>query len=137
MAATLFAAARALREQIGAPMPEPDRRMYDRFVAALRRSLPAETFAARWADGERLTLAEAVARAATVAHGPHGPDSPLSDREIDVLRLVAAGLTNGQVAERLYLSRRTVDAHMRRIYDKLDLASRGDVIRYAVDHGLA
>jgi DNA-binding CsgD family transcriptional regulator len=46
-------------------------------------------------------------------------------------------MTNAEVAERLYLSRRTVDAHLRRIYDKLDLGSRAEVVRYAMEHGLA
>jgi DNA-binding CsgD family transcriptional regulator len=60
----------------------------------------------------------------------------LSERELEVLKLVSAGMTNGQVAERLFVSRRTVDAHMRRIYDKLNLSSRTEVIRFAHEHHL-
>ncbi len=61
----------------------------------------------------------------------------LTAREVEVLRLVAAGLTNTQVAERLVLSRLTVNAHLRTIFDKLDVPSRVAATRFAVDHGLA
>jgi DNA-binding CsgD family transcriptional regulator len=61
----------------------------------------------------------------------------LSRREAEVLRLVAAGLSNAEVAERLFLSPRTVDAHLRRIYPKLGVAGRAAAVRFAVDHGLA
>ena len=61
----------------------------------------------------------------------------LSAREVEVLRLVAAGLTNAQAAERLYLSPRTVAAHLRRIYDKLGTSSRAEAVRFALAHGLA
>jgi DNA-binding NarL/FixJ family response regulator len=53
-----------------------------------------------------------------------------------VIRLISAGLTNAQAAERLYLSRRTVDAHLRRVYDKLDFSSRTELVRFAKDHRL-
>jgi len=53
-----------------------------------------------------------------------------------VLGLVAQGLTNPLVAERLFLSSRTVDAHLQRIYGKLDVPTRGAAIRFAVEHGL-
>jgi DNA-binding CsgD family transcriptional regulator len=60
----------------------------------------------------------------------------LTAREVEVLHLVAAGLTNPQVAARLYLSPRTVDAHLQRIYSKLGVSSRGAAIRFAVEHSL-
>jgi DNA-binding CsgD family transcriptional regulator len=53
-----------------------------------------------------------------------------------VLRWVAAGLTNAQVAERLFISPRTVNAHLTRIYGKLDVPTRAAAIRLAVDDGL-
>ena len=87
-----------------------------------------------------MPIAEAAAfareAAGRIATTPVRPPSPLSDREIEVVQLVATGMTNAEVAERLYLSRRTVDAHLRRIYDKLDLGSRTEVVRYAMEHGL-
>jgi DNA-binding NarL/FixJ family response regulator len=59
----------------------------------------------------------------------------LTEREVEVLRLVVQGLNNPEIAERLYISRRTVDAHMRRIYERLELSSRAEVVRYALEHG--
>jgi predicted ATPase/DNA-binding CsgD family transcriptional regulator len=60
----------------------------------------------------------------------------LSQREVEVLRLVAQGLTDAQVAERLILSARTVNSHLRSIYGKLDVPSRTAATRYAIDHNL-
>jgi DNA-binding CsgD family transcriptional regulator len=53
-----------------------------------------------------------------------------------VLRLAAAGLTNADIADRLFLSPHTIRAHLQRIYTKLDIANRAEAVRYAVDHGL-
>lgn len=71
------------------------------------------------------------------------PDDPtssllaaLSSRETDVLRLLVTGLTNSQIADRLFISPRTVNAHLGRIYDKLDVRSRTAATRVALEHGL-
>ena len=61
----------------------------------------------------------------------------LTVREVEILRLVAASMTNRQTAERLGLSIRTVDAHLRSIYAKLGIKSRSAATRYAVEHNLA
>ena len=61
----------------------------------------------------------------------------LTLREVEILGLVAAGRTNRQTAERLGLSIRTVDAHLRSIYAKLGIKSRSAATRYAVEHQLA
>lgn len=61
----------------------------------------------------------------------------LSAREVEVLRLVAAGLTNAQVAERLFLSPRTINAHLTTVYTKLNVPSRAAAICFALDHGLS
>ena len=61
----------------------------------------------------------------------------LTAREVEVLSLVAAGLMNRQIAERLGVSTRTVDAHLRSIYAKLGLKSRSAATRFAVEHNLA
>ena len=60
----------------------------------------------------------------------------LTSRELEVLKLTAAGLTNRAIAGRLRLSPRTVDAHLRSIFTKLDVGSRTAATRYALDHGL-
>jgi len=61
----------------------------------------------------------------------------LSQRELEVLRLVAEALTDAQVADRLSLSPRTVGQHLRSIYNKLGVNSRAAATRFAVEHGLA
>jgi DNA-binding CsgD family transcriptional regulator len=61
----------------------------------------------------------------------------LTLREVEILRLVASGMTNRVTAERLGLSIRTVDAHLRSIYAKLGIKSRSAATRYAVEHHLA
>lgn len=61
----------------------------------------------------------------------------LTAREVEILRLVSAGMTNRLTAERLGLSIRTVDAHLRSIYAKLGIKSRSAATRYAVEHNLA
>jgi DNA-binding CsgD family transcriptional regulator len=61
----------------------------------------------------------------------------LSAREVDVLRLVAQGLTNPQVAERLFLSPRTVEQHLRSIYNKLGVSTRAAAAAFAVSHNVA
>jgi DNA-binding NarL/FixJ family response regulator len=60
----------------------------------------------------------------------------LTAREVDVLRLVAQGLTDAQVAEKLIASRRTVSTHLTSIYSKLHVASRSAATRFAFEHGL-
>ena len=61
----------------------------------------------------------------------------LTVREVEVLKLVVAGLMNRQIAERLGVSTRTVDAHLRSVYAKLGVKSRSAATRFAVDHRLA
>jgi DNA-binding NarL/FixJ family response regulator len=78
---------------------------------------------------------------ATAAKDPfeRATDYPagLTSREADVLRLIALGLTDAQAAEHLYLSVRTVNAHLRSIYRKLGIGSRADAARFAREHGIA
>jgi two-component system response regulator NreC len=60
----------------------------------------------------------------------------LTSRELEVVRLVAMGHTNPEIAEKLYLSVRTVESHRARAQRKLDVRGRSQVVRYALDHGL-
>ena len=64
------------------------------------------------------------------------PDG-LTAREVQVLRLVAQGLTNEQVAEQLVISPRTVNSHLTSIFSKIGVSSRGAATRYAIEHNLA
>jgi two-component system, NarL family, response regulator NreC len=62
------------------------------------------------------------------------PEDDLSDRERQVLRLIALGYTNQEIAGQLYLSVRTIEAHRRHLLDKLRLTTRADLVRYALEH---
>jgi len=68
--------------------------------------------------------------------GPGVPVSPLSQREREVLELVAQGYTNQQTADQLGLSVKTVETYRSRLVEKLGLRSRADLVRYALDSGL-
>jgi two-component system response regulator NreC len=79
--------------------------------------------------GARLVAAEADERAAAEA-------DPLSEREREVLRLLALGHTNQEIAKQLFISVRTAETHRAHIMQKLRLSSRAELVRYAMAHGL-
>jgi ATP/maltotriose-dependent transcriptional regulator MalT len=148
-AARLLGAAERMREATGIA---PQNRLPDpaQVAAELRGRLGERSFAAAWGEGLALSAEQAAAEAEALAveilsearrqaPPPDGPALPagLTEREAEVLRLVAAGLTNAEVADRLFLSPRTVEAHLRRIYDKLGTSSRAAATRFALEHGLA
>jgi DNA-binding NarL/FixJ family response regulator len=60
----------------------------------------------------------------------------LTLRQVEVLRLLARGMTNAEIADTLFLSRRTVHAHLRTIFHKLGVGNRSAATRYAIQHGL-
>jgi two-component system, NarL family, response regulator NreC len=79
--------------------------------------------------GAKLVAAEAREQA-------EADEDPLSDREREVLRMLALGHTNQEIAKMLYLSVRTVESHRAHIMQKLVLSTRAELVRYAIDHGL-
>jgi two-component system response regulator NreC len=79
--------------------------------------------------GARLVAAEAEAKAREDA-------DPLSDREREVMRLLALGHTNQEIATMLYISVRTAETHRAHIMQKLRLSTRAELVRYAIDQGL-
>jgi len=86
-------------------------------------------------------LIDAVRRAATQRIGPAQPEpgpppDGLTEREFDVLRLLALGHTNTEIAAQLHLSVRTVEAHRAHLQRKLSRPSRAELVRYALDRGL-
>jgi two-component system, NarL family, response regulator NreC len=76
------------------------------------------------------------ARIAAAPDAPAGPPADLTDRELDVLRLIALGHTNNEIAAQLYLSVRTVETHRAHIQQKLGMSSRAELVRFAFDHDL-
>jgi DNA-binding NarL/FixJ family response regulator len=71
----------------------------------------------------------------TVIEGARAAEPELSVRETEVLHLLAQGMSNREIGERLYISERTVRYHLRNIYDKLGLRGRGEAIAWAVRKG--
>ncbi|HKE80847.1 MAG TPA: response regulator transcription factor [Solirubrobacteraceae bacterium] len=65
-----------------------------------------------------------------------GPPDDLTEREVGVLRLIALGHTNAEIAQELFLSVRTVESHRAHIQQKLGRSTRAELVRYALDHGL-
>jgi predicted ATPase/DNA-binding CsgD family transcriptional regulator len=145
-AARLFGAAEAVRETLGLPPPR-HHAQYGQAVARARAGLGDEAFAAAWAAGRALPLADAVAEAMTARPEAAAGDLPaplrraerfgLTLREVEVLRLVRAGLSNREIAERLYITERTAQTHVQHILDKLDVVTRAAAAALAVEHGLA
>ena len=79
---------------------------------------------------------ELGARMAAAPATPTGPPGDLTERELDVLRLIALGHTNNEIAAQLYLSVRTVETHRAHIQQKLGMSSRAELVRYALDNDL-
>jgi DNA-binding NarL/FixJ family response regulator len=132
-----------VREAIGAPLPPGLRAGYDRTHAAARSQLDDATFTAAWTEGQAMPLEQAVAYALAALDSVGAkPDQMRADpaearpheltaRELEVLRLVAVGLTDPQVAEKLVISRRTVNTHLASIYSKLGVNTRTAAVHVA------
>lgn len=82
------------------------------------------------------SLGAALLESEVVTAPPSGPGGALSEREVEVLRLVALGHTNADIAEALYLSVRTVETHRAHVQQKLGVRSRADLVRIARERGL-
>jgi ATP/maltotriose-dependent transcriptional regulator MalT len=143
--ARLWGAAEALREVTHAALPPSYQADYAPYLEAAAAALGEEAFAAAWAEGRALTLEQAIALAmalpAAVTPSPTTPAKKtlpfgLTAREVEVLRLVATGLTDAQVAEKLVISPLTASKHLRSIYSKLHLSSRSAATRFAIEHNL-
>jgi DNA-binding NarL/FixJ family response regulator len=121
-------------------------------IADLQSIMGKKTWQLVWEKGRAMTRDEAVSEALMVAEtiqrlagAPARDESAkrpqrlfdLTRREVEVLKLVAGGLTDAQIAGTLFLSRNTVHAHIHSIYSKLDVTNRAGAIRFAVESRLA
>ena len=88
------------------------------------------------AAGETYLNPKLGAQLAVAPAEPAGPPDGLTEREVAILRLIGLGHTNTEIAERLYLSVRTVESHRAHIQQKTGRTSRSELVRYALDHGL-
>ncbi len=149
-AAQLWGAAEILRETMGAPLPPVERASYEERVTAARGAIGKRIFSAYWAQGRTMTPRQALAaqgkasmsvrrsteRSSISVQSTAVNSVGLTAREMEVLRWVALGLTDAQVAEQLVLSPRTVTSHLSSIYNKLGVTSRTAATRFALDHRL-
>ncbi len=150
-AAQLWGVAEVLFEASGVPLRPAERSVYNQAVDSVRTQLGATRFSSAWSAGYTLKVEQAISYAYEQATKietdvpstplpssqsllPHPPG--LTEREAEILRLVAQGLTDAQVAERLVISPRTVQGHLRAIYGKLDVGSRTSATRLAIERGL-
>ncbi|HKV58716.1 MAG TPA: tetratricopeptide repeat protein [Ktedonobacteraceae bacterium] len=149
--ARLGGAAEAMRQSLGVPVPLVERAGYEDALRRVRAQLGEAPFAAAWAEGRSMTPAQTLASRLSTKVSPHFKETSsagsstssassiragLTSREVDVLRLIALGLTDSQVAERLVISPRTVNAHLTSIYSKIGVSTRSAATRYALDHQL-
>jgi DNA-binding CsgD family transcriptional regulator/tetratricopeptide (TPR) repeat protein len=147
-AARLWGAAEVLREAIVAPMYPIHCASYAQALARARAKLGEQAFRTAWAQGRSMTPEQALATqepfteqaapSPSYSALPPPPPAPvgLTGREREVLRLLAEGLTNLQIAERLVISLPTVSTHVTSIFNKLQVNSRSAATRYAVEHHL-
>ncbi|MDQ2652664.1 MAG: LuxR C-terminal-related transcriptional regulator [Chloroflexota bacterium] len=138
IAARLLGATEALRERLGLRFRVQENQVaLAQAIAACRASLGASRFAATWATGRRLTPTEAVAAALT----PFSPSAAtssvsLTPREVEILRLLASGMTDPAIAAALFISTRTVENHVARIFSKLGVRTRAAATAAAITRGL-
>lgn len=153
-AARLWGAANALRRDTQARLRPSYKADYAPTKERARAALGETAFAQAQAQGRAMTLDAvlALAMGLSAKPGPLAPTPPdaepaagrppdgraygLTPREGEVLRWVACGLTDAQIAEKLVISPRTVGKHLQSIYSKLDLPSRSAATRWAIEHGL-
>lgn len=137
-AARLLGAADAARRHIGVARFKIFEADYESQLAATRGHLGDSDFDAAWDEGASLTIEEAIAYALR-GHGQRKRAesgwASLTPAELDVARLVSEGLGNKDVAARLFVSPRTVQAHLTHIYNKLGLTSRVQLAQEAAKHG--
>ena len=90
----------------------------------------------RAAAGDTYLTPRLGAQLAAMPPMPAGPPDDLTERELQVLQLIALGHTNADIGGQLFLSTRTVESHRAHIQQKLRLSTRAELVRYALDHGL-
>jgi non-specific serine/threonine protein kinase len=153
MRAIRFYAAAEAKYNLNNQMSPDQRDDHKRAVDSLRSQLGEKAFNAIWSEGRKMTLEQIFAASdelktperviqassSTIIDRPPPVSVDVNDltpRELEVLRLVAQGLTDAQIAEKLVISHRTVNAHLTSIYRKIQVSSRSAATRYAIDRKL-
>jgi predicted ATPase/DNA-binding CsgD family transcriptional regulator len=140
-AAQLFGAMQRLVETID-PLMRGYKSQHDHYVEKTRQRLNAETFAAAWDAGYAMPFEAIVEWVDELPCELNIPEAnpleryDLTPREAEVLRLLATGLTDREIAERLVISPRTVNTHLTSVYGKLGVSSRSAATRFALENRL-
>ena len=148
-AARLFGATEALREATGFSLEPALRTLEEPYLVGARSQLEEGAWTEAWEEGRAMSVETAIEYALSEEESsttspaqeqppPSAREHPaeLTPREVEVLGLVAEGLTNPQVAQKLFLSPRTVQRHLNSVYRKLGVSSRTAATRLALEHGL-
>jgi non-specific serine/threonine protein kinase len=137
-----------LRQAWGLPLHAVHKTWRERWLGPLQNALGPETIACILAEGQMLSMDEAIDLAlaegqrAMAKESPptpgaqHGSTRLLTPRQQEVAMLVAQGLTNHQIAERLVVTERAVAAHIEHILDRLGMSSRTQIAVWVAEHGL-
>jgi predicted ATPase/DNA-binding CsgD family transcriptional regulator len=160
----MWGVAKALRESIGTPIPPVERGPCERAIEMARSQLGEKAFASAWAAGGKMTPTQALrpdhtpetllqepahtltpqlqaqvasSLSSTTTQRRRAYTAGLSTREVEVLRLVATGFTNTQIADELSLSEKTVANHLTHIFNKTLCENRAAATAFAIRHGLA
>jgi predicted ATPase/DNA-binding CsgD family transcriptional regulator/Tfp pilus assembly protein PilF len=151
LAARLIGAAEALREEVGIPIEPALRDAHSRTIAAMNAALGKAAFERARAAGRAMSRREAVALAVqgptaapprtdtiapVAAPAPRPAGEPLTARETEVLRMLAEGLSTRDIADRLFISHRTVSTHTTNLLGKLRVDTRAAAIAIAYRNGL-
>jgi predicted ATPase/class 3 adenylate cyclase/DNA-binding CsgD family transcriptional regulator len=137
-AVRLLGAADAMRQHFGLVRFKVHDDEHQALVTTLRNALSDGEFNAAWAEGAALSAEEAVAYALRGRGERKRPSSgwaALTPTELDVVRLVGEGLPNKDIATRLFVSPRTVQSHLRHVYNKLEVTSRVQLAQESARHG--
>ena len=102
----------------------------EELLAALHAVVKGDSY---FSNTVSATLLKALTNIKATSKARYGKDIPLSDREIEVLKLIAGEHTNGEIAEKLFISIRTVDTHRRNILEKLQLKNTAGLVKYAIE----
>jgi predicted ATPase/class 3 adenylate cyclase/DNA-binding CsgD family transcriptional regulator len=136
-AARLFGAARAIRQRSGITRFQIYQASYESALVGIRNTLGDKEFETAWAEGAALPTEEAIGYAQRGRGERKRPPSgwaALTPTEHDVVRRVSEGLSNRDIAARLFVSPRTVQTHLTHVYAKLGLTSRVQLVQEAARH---
>jgi predicted ATPase/DNA-binding CsgD family transcriptional regulator len=139
-AATILGSAQRVRDESSLTLIEVFRPQHERSTSLVVKGIGQRSFDAAFARGRAMTIGEGVAFAVADQQAPKptsrvkaAPDTELTPRQLEIARLIAEDLTNRQIADRLFLSERTVETHITNMLNKLGLNSRFQLSRWLAE----